>query len=137
MNGFGGSALVRLIFNAPVAQNASLCKVSVGGCSVNTKKGCFQLKYKENDCLCLRSKAERGILCKVVIKKIVINSGRNGNCFNKPHSHLLFPLYFDTLNAIYMEEELVTKEEAIEIASLFYQNQIEETQKAIDSLGCG
>lgn len=156
MNGFGGSAIVKLSVNlsssgnvdgiggsaivvitlTPLSINNAIFQIVIGGCSVNTRKNCFQIKYKENDTVYIKEKAERGLLRKVSIKRVIVNSGRNGSCFNKPHSHLLSVIYQDTLNSLYNERDLVPKDEAVALATTYYENKVLETQQAIDSLGC-
>lgn len=128
MANLSGKALVGLSVTFTLLNSSG---VTIGGCSTNVKKACSHLKFKENDTVYLRAKAEKGLLRKITVKRIIINKGKFGRQFNS-----FSPLYVDSLNSIYNERELVTKEEAIDLAEIFYIDQVSEAQTAINSLGC-
>jgi hypothetical protein len=72
----------------------------------------------------LKYKAQKGKLVSVVIKKIVVHpflyEGR-GNCT---------AIYFDTLNAAYNEDDLITNAEAVAIAVAFLERELLQAEGA-------
>lgn len=59
--------------------------------------------FEINDILCIKSKAEKGILEKISIKRILLNVN---------------PVYVDTFNSLWNESELISEVDALEIISV-------------------
>lgn len=89
--------------------------ISLFGCARVKYSAYYTYKYGENSIVFLRYKAVRGILEKIAIKKVILQSGY------KTGGHVV-PLYQDTLNAYYNEEELCTHQEAVDLATIYYEN---------------
>jgi hypothetical protein len=89
--------------------------ISFYGCARVKLSAYYTYKFGENSIVFLRYKAVRGVLEKIAIKKVTLQSGyKTGG--------LIVPLYQDTLNSYYNEEELCTHQEAVDLATLYYEN---------------
>ena len=89
--------------------------ISLFGCARVKKSFYYTYKYGENSIVFLRYKAIRGVLEKIAIKKVILQSGyQTGG--------LIVPLYQDTLNGYFNEEELCTHQEAVDLAKAYYEN---------------
>lgn len=91
------------------------------GCAGFAIKKNFYSLFLVGDKAYVRQKARLGKLEKVVIKKLLIDSKTN-------YRYLPTPLYVDTLNRIWEESELTTKENAKDIALIYWKNISEETK---------
>lgn len=92
--------------------------VELSGCACVFHTETIPLKFGVGDIAFLRSKALCGILERIAIKRAAARVDEGHSCGD--------PLinYFDTLNARYMEDELLTHAEAIAEATTFLERQI-------------
>lgn len=95
--------------------------VGISGCADFVVTIYAKAIFKEGDSAYEARLAKKGRVEKLVIKKILAVSNRGLNQIN----------YIDTLNGVYLEEELVNHGEAIELAIAYYELQ---QAKAIESL---
>lgn len=107
--------------------------LTIGGCSVNYKKYSISFKFKENDIAYIKFKAEKGILEKIAVKAIYFNQGKL-NSFSQGGKRII--IYIDSLNALYMEHELVTRIEAEDLITTYYNTKVSNIDKLIDATGC-
>jgi hypothetical protein len=70
--------------------------------------------------------ARKGKIEAIVVRKIVFRQ-RGG---------LILPLYIDTLNGLYNEVDLVTHDEAVEIATAFFNRKLDTVNALINKLNC-
>lgn len=89
--------------------------INVFGCARIRQSDYYLYKYGENSIVFLRYKAVRGTLEKIAIKKVIIKQSI------KTYGQIV-PLYQDTLNAYYNEEELCTHQEAVDLAKIYYES---------------
>lgn len=74
--------------------------------------------FTVNSIVCLKYKAVKGVLEKIAIKEVMLRSGlKTGG--------QIIPVYKDTLNSLYNEEELCTHEEALDLIAEYRTNLIE------------
>jgi len=89
--------------------------INLFGCAIVKHSAYYTYKYGENSIVFLRYKAIRGVLEKIAIKKVILQSSvKTGG--------LIIPLYQDTLNSYYNEEEICTHQEAVNLAKDYYTN---------------
>lgn len=81
-------------------------------------------KFGEGSVVYLKHKALKGVLEQVAIKKVILVQNR------KTFMKMVF-LYQDTLNGIYNEDELLTQQDAIDLAVAYHETQKAEAIKAI------
>lgn len=98
----------------------------VHGCPQITVDQFYDSRFAVGDTAYDRLSARKGKLEKVVIRKIVFRT-RGG---------LILPLYIDTLNGLYNEIDLVTHDEAVEIAKSYYHRKLASVNAEIDKLNC-
>lgn len=100
-----------------------------GGCAAIQKIKNVIYKFAEGsiafDCM----KSRKGILEKIAIKKVLISAGK------KTLGQKII-VYMDTYNSLYNEEDLCTKEEAVNFSILYYENLYLDVQKEINKLNC-
>lgn len=98
---------------------ATINEIGSGGCSI---RGCaiityiktYTTKFAAGDIVFNVDKARKGVLEKVVIKKVrVINANKTGGAFEV--------MYVDTYNALWNEWDLVSHREALELAQEYYE----------------
>lgn len=96
--------------------------ISIGGCAPSLEGLFYTIRYPVGSVVCLKPKAEVGIIEKLFIKSVryahtgVYNDpfgGRPKRLGNYP------PMYIDNMNAHYNERELCEEDEAREIASAY------------------
>jgi hypothetical protein len=100
-------------------QYTAIGGISIFGCARIKHSAYYVYKYGENSIVFLRNKAAKGNLEKIAIKKVILQSS------HKTGGQIV-PLYQDTLNSYYNEEELCTHKEAVDLAIAYY-----ETLKAL------
>ena len=89
-----------------------------GGCSIVDNSYNFTVDYQPGDILYSRQKAlGEGKFEKVVIKKLKTVK------HNSPHG-LVHPIYWDTFNSVWNEDDLVTYTEAKALALIHYQRRL-------------
>lgn len=86
-----------------------------------------QPKFKGNDAVYEKKAARKGILKKVIIDQIILNN-------NKKTYYKDATIYQDILNSLYMEEELITLEEAKAIALEYLLAKRQQLIDIIDQL---
>jgi hypothetical protein len=99
--------------------------VKTGGCAIVEKYAYIEYKWGENSTLYVKEKAEKGILERVVIKRVILNS--NAKTFLK-----VIPIYQDTLNSLYNENDLIVECDARNLATAYW----EARQAALAALNC-
>lgn len=87
----------------------------------------LSVQFVEGDRAWLRYEAERGRIRSVWVKRIKIVT--SAATFGRPTV-----VYFDNLNAIFNEEDLITNSEAVGIALAYHQRRLYEAQRAIECL---
>lgn len=92
--------------------------VELSGCASVFHTETVALKFGSGDTAFLRSQAIKGVLERIAVKLAGVLTTGSHSCGD--------PLinYLDTLNARYMEDELVTHAEAIALAVAFLESQI-------------
>lgn len=89
--------------------------IKTGGCAKTGKKLYLTHKFSENSIVYLKFKAKKGVLERIAIKKVILRAG--------PKSYnTVVPLYQDTLNSLYNEEDLISELEARTIAVEYWEN---------------
>lgn len=91
------------------------------GCAMIEKSIFAYYKLGERSIVYLRHKAIKGCIEKVAIKRVVIN--------NKVGRYI--PIYIDTLNSMYNEDELITEEEARRLIQNYIDKNRSDIAKAI------
>ena len=95
------------------------------GCAHTKKITYIQYKYGENSIVYLKYKAEKGIIERIAIKRVLLNSGPK--TYNK-----IVPIYQDTLNSLYNENELILEADARALALAYWTKR----QNSINDLQC-
>lgn len=72
------------------------------------------LKYSIGDLVFIEDKARKGKIERVCIKKAFVKSYQD------------VPLYQDTLNSVWFENELIPHQDAVNLAIAYYEQQISE-----------
>ena len=73
----------------------------------------------------VKFQTEKGIIERIAIKRVLLNSGPK--TFNK-----IIPIYQDTLNSLYNENELILEADARALALQYWTNR----QNSINALQC-
>jgi len=95
--------------------------VTTGGCALTSRYVYITYKWGENSVLYVKHKAVKGILERVAIKRVILNSGpKTGN--------QVIPIYQDTLNSLWNEDDLLIEEHARDLALMYWE--IREAQIA-------
>lgn len=115
-----GEGKVTIGGSSPVTSSAFVYVASggltIGGCSLNNSFITIKAKFKEGDAAYEERLARKGRVEKMIIKKlIVLNNERTGGLYQIN--------YVDTLNAVFIEEELVDHQTAIDLATAYLEQQ--------------
>jgi hypothetical protein len=105
-------------------------KLSIKRCGNNIfyfPKHLIILSFMEGDIAWLRYEANRGKIRNVRIKRVKITNSIL--TLGKPTI-----IYYDNLNAIFNEDDLVTHDIAVSLAISYHQRRLYEAQKAIECL---
>jgi AAA+ ATPase superfamily predicted ATPase len=97
-------------------------KIKVGGCAKTQRSIYVHYKWGENSIVYLKYKAQKGILEKIAIKRVILNSGPK--TYNK-----IISIYQDTLNSLYNESDLITETEARSLAITYWETQEAEIKR--------
>jgi len=106
-------------------------QIRVGGCGLYTHYKLIYVRFKVGSIVYSKPKALRGIIEKIVIKKIRLFPEREYplkkvcNICNFP------PLYIDTLNAYHNEEDLVGPEDAVALVDAYLEQQKQALELAV------
>jgi hypothetical protein len=87
--------------------------VVVSGCARIERRIFVNYRWGERSVVFLKYKAEKGIMEKIAVKKVILNF--------KLGSYT--PVYMDTLNSLYNEEELINEEQAKTLVQLYIDRQ--------------
>lgn len=99
--------------------------IKTGGCAIVEKYAFVEYKWGEGSVLYVKSKAEKGVIERVVIKRVILNS--NAKTFLK-----IIPIYQDTLNSLWNENDLIIECDATTLATSYW----EARQAALAALNC-
>ena len=100
--------------------------IKIGGCAKTKKTDNIICKWSKNSILYVKYKASKGVLEKVAIKRVLLNSGL------KTYNQVV-PIYQDTLNSLWNEDDLIVAEEAYNLVLVYQQKK--ESDAAIYSCG--
>lgn len=104
--------------------NGNICLSSLTSFS---KKICIKTKFKERDIVYIKDKANKGVLESIAIKRIQLTANRcTGNQF--------VTLYEDFYNSLWNENQIINKQEAIDLAKIYLNRQIALTEQTIKTL---
>ena len=92
------------------------------GCVCPTRQIYVYYKWRENSYAYLKYKAEKGVMERIAIKKVIIHQ-------SPKTAYAEVVLYQDTLNSLYNESDLITEEEAKYLAQVFWLTQLEEYRR--------
>jgi len=98
--------------------------IKLSSCFTTDRNIFIPYKYVEGSILYLRSKATKGILEKITIRNVKIILDRN----------VYTPIYYDSYNWAYNENELCIESDAFALAESFYKNKIYEIDNYINSI---
>jgi hypothetical protein len=88
-------------------------------------KRLLSVLFVEGDRAWLKYEALRGRVRSVWIKKLKVVSGLS--TLGKP-----VVIYYDNLNAVFNEEDLITNSDAVNIALAYHQKRLLDAQKALE-----
>lgn len=108
--------------------------IRVGGCSSYKWSYNYRYAFAIGSILYLKPKALKGVLEKVVVKDVRFPRKSDPTRRLLCRFCDLYPLYVDTLNALFNEEELITREEAVELIR-DYQEKLRNDQEQL-ALNC-
>jgi hypothetical protein len=95
--------------------------IKISGCVCPIKNIYILTQWAINSYAFLKYKAQRGIMEKISIKKVIVT--------NKKIGSVQIVLYQDTLNSLYNESDLITEEEAKYLAQVYWLTQLEQYQR--------
>lgn len=88
--------------------------ITFSGCALTSKILIFTHRWNVGDVLYLKHKAQKGILEKIAIKKVLLQLD----------GEIQFPTaYKDTHNGIHGESNLLSEQDALDLIDLFQQRQ--------------
>jgi hypothetical protein len=93
--------------------------IEIAGCGISRPTIYEVFRFAPGTTVFNCYKASRGVLERLTIKRIDLL--KNRRTYNR-----YVPLYVDTLNSLYNEDELCTETEAVELATFFYTKQLAE-----------
>ena len=102
--------------------------VRVGGCFHASWTWNVEYRYAEGSVVFRRDKARKGVLERVAVKSVLINDVHG--------VHDAVPMYVDTYNAMYGEEDLVPYAEAMALATTYYERAIAGVDAELVKLSC-
>lgn len=103
--------IATFIRNGYVHPNSGI--VVVSGCARVERRIFVNYKWGERSVVFLKYKAEKGVMEKIAVKKVILNF--------KLGSYT--PVYMDNLNSLYNEEELINEEQAKTLVQLYIDRQ--------------
>jgi hypothetical protein len=98
--------------------------IGLGGCGGRRVTLYRHFRFGPGDTVYLCYRAIRGVLERVTIKRINIVQ-------NERTAGQIIPLYVDTYNSIYNEDDLCTEAQAIAKANYFYNKQLVEIDELL------
>ena len=88
--------------------------VKIKGCADTSRHVFITYQWSENSILFVKKKSMKGILEKIAIKRVILNV-KNGSS--------VIPIYQDTLNSLWNENELVIEQDARDFAIAYWEQQ--------------
>jgi hypothetical protein len=88
--------------------------IKTKGCADTSRHVFITYKWSENSILFVKKKSMNGILEKIAIKRVILNV-KNG--------FSVIPIYQDTLNSLWNENELVIEQDARDFAIAYWEQQ--------------
>lgn len=85
-----------------------------GGCATTFRTVYIAYKWGENSILYVRHKAAKGILERVAIKRVILNS--SPKTYNQ-----IVPIYQDTLNSLWNEDDLLIEAHARDLVLAYWE----------------
>ena len=107
--------------------------IRVVGCAfVEVKKNFFVL-FEEGHRAWVRKKAHLGTMESIVVKRVnaIFPRGRPSEWRVQPEV-----TYTDTFNRVWLEKELITQENAVDIARIYWENIAQSARRALEEDGC-
>lgn len=95
--------------------------VKIRGCSEVSGKFYYVTKFGERSPAYVKQKAIKGIIEKVVIKQVILQ--RSPKTYNQ-----IVWLYKDTFNGLWNESDLLTHQEALDLATAYLEKKEAEAQ---------
>jgi hypothetical protein len=90
--------------------------VKTKGCADTSRHVFITYNWSENSILFVKKKAMKGILEKIAIKRVILNV-KNG--------FSVIPIYQDTLNSLWNENDLLIEQDARDFAIAYWEQQRE------------
>lgn len=94
-----------------------------GGCAITHRMVYINYRWGENSVVYAKHKALKGILEKVAIKRVILNQGPK--TFNQ-----VVPIYQDTLNSLWNENDLIIESDARELALSYWERREQQIAAA-------
>lgn len=106
--------------------------IRVVGCAAVNASAVYLVRFDVGSKVYVRKKAFRGVLDPVAIKRI------NRVELTRPFTNGVGAAinYVDTFNRVWMEEELVNQETAVDMATLHWENLKQDGNQFIQENGC-
>jgi hypothetical protein len=95
--------------------------IQLKGCAGVVGKYFYQTKFGERSAAYTLQKAKKGIIEKIVVKQVILH--RSPKTYNQ-----IVWLYKDTFNGLWNESDLLTHQEAIDIATAYLEKKQAEAQ---------
>lgn len=105
--------------------------IRTSGCAGVSVKKNYLVLFTVGSKAYIKRKARFGKMEFVVIKKIYRQTPHNIN-----YGIQVDILYSDTFNRVWAEEELMSKENALDLANLYWQNFYQEGRELLENGGC-
>jgi len=107
--------------------------IRVAGCAGISIKQNLIVRFLVGDRVYIRRKARLGIIESVVIKRLngIFPKYEGFNTAIQPDFN-----YVDTFNRVWLEDELVTQEHAIDLARIYLENIRQEGRRFFEEGGC-
>lgn len=99
----------------------------IKGFAVCSKFANLPLKFKEGDTPYLKYKAQVGVLERIAIRRIRID-------FYEKTFNVLYETYYDQHGARYESDELVNKQDAVALATAYYEKQKRKITKEVNKI---
>jgi hypothetical protein len=102
--------------------------IRIGGCSDTFLQQYISIRYSIGSVLYLRQKALKGKLEKIAIRDVILPTSLNIWGSNLCNNCNITPIYKDTYNSLYNESDLISYDEAIELATnylIWYSAEVE------------
>lgn len=102
--------------------------IKIYGCAVKYFQKNFLVYFGVGERAYIKKKAKNGILESIIIKKI----NRNTNQKFSYSGFVAQVVYVDTTNRVWLEEELIPQDQAIDYSKIYWQRVLNENQEYIE-----